>query len=548
MAKTPAGKSSNRPLVYLIAVIAALAVWTFWPGQSYVPKLGLDLRGGTQVTLTPKLSTGGTITDDQLKEAVRIIRQRVNGLGVAEAEVAVQGQGSSASITVSVPGVSQQSIADVLKQTAKLGFRAVLAEGYGSPATASPSASASNSKSASASASKSASATATPTPTPKASSTGTPELVAPLQAANPDAAFQALFPKLDCTNPAARQGGVEDDPNKYIITCSRDGAVKYLLSPAFIQGTMVDSASAGIPQNGTSWAVALNFNSEGSAQLAKASQQLYQKQSPQNQFAIVIDGLVYSSPYFKEPILGGSAEITGNFSQQEASDLANVLKYGALPLTLTLAENTTLSPTLGQDQLNAGLLAGGLGLLFVMLYLLFYYRALGLVAMASLVVAAIGTYLVFVVMGRQIGFTLTLAGVAGAIVAVGITADSFVVYFERIRDEIRDGKALRTAVAAGWVRARRTILVADFVSLLAAAVLYWLSIGSVRGFAFTLGLTTAIDIFVAFYFTHPVVELLARSKWFSSGAPMTGLDPKRLGVTSISAPHARSAYAEKAGE
>jgi preprotein translocase subunit SecD len=224
------------------------------------------------------------------------------------------------------------------------------------------------------------------------------------------------------------------------------------------------------------------------------------------------------------------------------------LKYGALPLTLDIAEVTSLSPTLGQDQLDAGLLAGALGLLLVVVYLLLYYRVLGLVAVFSLVVAAIITYLAFIVLGGQLGFSLTLAGVAGAIVAVGITADSFVVYFERIRDEIREGKALKAAINAGWDRARRTILVADFVSLLAAAVLWWLSIGSVRGFAFTLGLTTLIDIAVAFLFTRPLVVLFGRNKWFSSGASMTGLDPKRLGVTSIAVPHARSTFAESKGE
>jgi preprotein translocase subunit SecD len=275
--------------------------------------------------------------------------------------------------------------------------------------------------------------------------------------------------------------------------------------------------------------VSLDFNDEGSAQLADASNLLYKKTSPQNQFAIVIDGMVFSSPYFSEPILGGSASITGQFTQAQANELSSVLRYGSLPLTLELAEVTSLSPTLGQGQLDAGILAGALGLFLVMIYLLFYYRALGLVAVFSLVVAAIITYASVVALGKQIGFTLTLAGIAGAIVAVGITADSFIVYFERIRDEIREGKSLKTAVNSGWTRARRTILVADFVSLLAAVVLYVLSIGSVRGFAFTLGLTTLIDIFVALLFSRPMVLVFTRSKWFASGSPMTGLNAGRIG-------------------
>jgi preprotein translocase subunit SecD len=206
---------------------------------------------------------------------------------------------------------------------------------------------------------------------------------------------------------------------------------------------------------------------------------------------------------------------------------------------LNIGEVTTVSPTIGSDQLSAGLLAGAIGLILVVLYLLFYYRALGIVAIASLIIAAIISYGTFVVLGRTIGFTFTLAGVAGAIVAIGITADSFVVYFERIRDEIRDGKSLRAGVDSAWLRARRTILAADFVSILAAVVLYYLSVGSVRGFAFTLGLTTLVDILVAFTFTRPLVVLVARNNWFASGAAMTGLAPTRLGVTTLAAPPRR---------
>jgi preprotein translocase subunit SecD len=503
------GGRSGRPLLGLLVVTALLALWTFWPNQGSTPKLGLDLRGGTQVTLTPRV-TSGTITDTQLNEAVNIIRQRVNGLGVAEAEVSTQGSGNNAAIIVSVPGVSEQGIADVLKQTALLDFRPV--------PTASPSAS------------------------PSASAN---TLVAPIQAATSQELADA-YKNLDCSNPAARQGGTPDDPTKWVVTCSRDGATKYLLQPAFIKGTAISDAKP--ESSGTAWQVSLSFDGEGTTQLAEASKKLYQLSSPQNQFAIVLDGLVFSSPYFQEPILGGKAQITGNFTVEEATNLANILRYGALPLTLDLAEVTSLSPTLGQDQLNAGLLAGGLGLLLVGVYLLFYYRALGVVAGASLVVAAIITYFFFVILGRQLGFTLTLAGIAGAIVAVGITADSFVVYFERIRDEIREGKSMRTAVVSGWARARKTILAADAVSMIGAVVLYYLSIGSVRGFAFTLGLTTAIDVAIAFLFTKPTVTMFGRSKWFAKGSKWTGLDPERLGVTSVTAAHSPSAFAQNAGE
>ncbi|MSW42280.1 MAG: protein translocase subunit SecD, partial [Actinobacteria bacterium] len=334
-------------------------------------------------------------------------------------------------------------------------------------------------------------------------------------------------------DPANIKGGVPDDPAKWLVTCSRDGRAKYLLQPAFIRGTNVTDATATLPTSGTTYVVNLTFDTEGAKKLADVSQQIYQLQPPQNQFAIVLDGLVFSSPYFREPILGGTAQIEGSFTAQEAKDLANVLKYGALPLTLEVAEVTSISPTLGDDQLRAGIIAGLLGLLLVVIYLLIYYRALGIVAVVSLVIAGIITYLAFVVLGRTIGFTLTLASIAGAIVAIGITADSFIVYFERIRDEIREGRTLKVACEAGWVRARRTILAADFVSLLAAVVLYLLSVGGVRGFAFTLGLTTLIDIAVAFLFTRPLVNLVARNSWFARGGKLTGLDAARLGVDEI---------------
>jgi preprotein translocase subunit SecD len=314
------------------------------------------------------------------------------------------------------------------------------------------------------------------------------------------------------------------------VTCSKDGALKYLLDKAAVRGTEIASASAGLSQSGGGWEVNLTFTSTGAQQFATVTGQLAQNPSPQNQFGIVLDGLVESSPYVSSAILGGSAVITGSFTADEAKALANVLKYGSLPVSLEVSSVEQVSPTLGQDQLNAGLIAGALGLLLVVLYLLVYYRALGLVATASLLVAAAITYFVFVILSRQLGLALSLAGVAGAIVAIGITADSFVVYFERIRDEIREGRSLRAAGDAGWIRARRTILAADFVSFLAAVVLYFLSVGSVRGFAFTLGLTTIVDVAVAFLFTRPLVSLLMRSAWFTSGSPWTGLSPDRLGV------------------
>lgn len=492
-------------------MIAVLAIGTWWPGQTSSPKLGLDLRGGTQVTLTPRATSGAVITDTQLQQAVEIIRQRVNGLGVAEAEVSTQGSGNNSAIIVSIPGVTEQGIANVLRQTALLSFRAVETVEANAPNEAAQ------------------------------------PLVAPLEFDANDSSLQAGFAALDCSKPEARQGGKIENTEKWLVTCSIDGTLKYVVQPAFIKGESIDDARAEIPQNSFDWVVTLDFDSQGANQLAQASNELYVKPSPQNQFAIVLDGLVVSSPYFSEPIPGGSAQITGGFTVEEAKELANVLKYGALPLTLDLAEITSISPTLGEDQLSAGLLAGFIGLALVTVYLLFYYRVLGLSAIFSLVLAGLFTYVAVVVLGKVLGFTLTLAGIAGIIVAIGITADSFIVYFERIRDEIREGKALRPAVDAAWKRARRTILIADAVQLLAAVVLYFLSVGTVRGFAFTLGLTTVIDALVAFLFTRPVVTLFARNPWFSKGSKLTGLDAARLGVSNIATAHARSSFSEKVG-
>ena len=506
-----ANRARPGRLLILIAIVSASTIlWAFWPGASHEARLGLDLRGGTQVILTPELAPGteGVLTQDQINQTVEIIRQRVNGFGVAEAEVTVQGSGANAAIVVTVPGVNPEGITNLLKQTARLDFRAVLAAGSGVEI-----------------ATPSASPSATPSASPKAVVQPT-EL--PIQAATSDELYEQYL-SLNCFTPGLLQGGRADDPTKYMLTCSKDGFEKFVLAPAFITGDQVSDSQASLPQQGAGgWMVTLDFDSQGATKLSEASITLSKLPSPQNRFGIVLDGLVVSAPFFSEPILGGKAQIEGSFKAEEAKQLSQVLRYGALPVTLNIAESTSISPTLGQDQLSAGLLAGAIGLILVVIYLLIYYRALGFVAVFSLIVAAGFLWLLIIALGRSIGFTLTLAGIAGAIVAIGITADSFVVYFERIRDEIRDGKSLRVATELAWVRARRTLLAADFVSLLAAVVLYALSVGSVRGFAFTLGLTTVIDVLVAFWFTHPLVTYFGKSSWAESGGILTGVSRKRL--------------------
>jgi preprotein translocase subunit SecD len=321
-----------------------------------------------------------------------------------------------------------------------------------------------------------------------------------------------------------------DDPDLPLVACDEDG-IKYLLSKSMVEGTELDDASAGIPQNDVNWVVNLEFNGEGSDKFAEISRALY---GTEKQFAIVLDGKVLSAPTMEGIITNGQAQISGNFTQESAQSLATSLRYGSLPISFDKDPSVeTIGPSLAGNQLSAGILAGLIGLTAVMIYCLFYYRGLGLVVLASLIVAAAITYGVVLLLDTAAGFTLTLPGIAGLIVAVGITADSFIVYFERIRDEMRDGKSMRVAVEAGWKRARNTCLAADAVSLLAAVVLYIFAAGVVRGFAFALGISTLIDLVVFFWFTHPMVSWLARASFFNRGHKLSGLDAEALGVDKI---------------
>lgn len=503
--KKPA--KSGRTIVSLLVVLIAFGAIAIFQGDTKL-KLGLDLRGGTSVTLAPKVLNGGKVSKAAVDQAVAIIRQRVNSLGVAESEVSSQSNGD---IIVSVPGNSSSRVVDLVGATAQLRFRQVLAVGSGS-------------------ATSSATASATTTTT-KGGKKVTSAPAAASYPAGVTAALDTAFKNLNCTIAANRQGGAIDDPAAPLVSCSRDGASKYILAPAEVEGNQVSKASAVLDNtNGNGWMVLLSFNGAGTTAFGHMTTRVTSLASPQNQAAIVLDGLVVSAPRINEAINSGSAQITGNFTQTDATDLANKLKYGALPLALSVQEINQISPTLGSDQLHAGLLAGLIGLILVILYSLLYYRGLGLVSVGSLVVAGTITYLSFLLLGKWIGFTLTLAGIAGAIVSIGITADSFIVYFERLRDEVREGRSLRTAVQTGWQRAKRTILVADFVSLIAAALLYFFAVGGVRGFAFTLGLTTFVDLVVVFFFTKPFVTILSRVAFYANGRPWSGLSAKSLGV------------------
>jgi preprotein translocase subunit SecD len=493
-------KNSTRPgrtLVVLALILLSLVAAVFISGATSV-RLGLDLRGGTSVTLQPRIAPGddGKVTAEAIDQAVAIIRQRVNSLGVAESEVASQGSGTNRQIIISIPGDTGRRVVELVGQTAELRFRQVLATAAGTPSAA----------------------PTDPTATPAAAVT--PEL-------------NAQFAALDCTLPENLQGTGSDNAGSPIIACDRSGGAKYILDKAEVLGRQVSEATAGIDQQGgNAWFVSLVFDGEGTKAFSDITSRVTSLPAPQNQVAIVLDGLVVSAPRINEPIPSGNAQITGSFTQLEAKDLANVLKYGALPLAFDRGEIQQVSPTLGAEQLDAGLLAGLLGLVLIFLYSILYYRGLGLVSVSSLLVAGALVYMSFLLLGEWIGFTLTLAGIAGAIVAIGVTADSFIVYFERIRDEVRDGRSLRTAVETGWTKARRTIVVADFVSIISAILLYIFAVGGVRGFAFTLGITTLIDLLVVFAFTKPLTVLMARFKFFNSGHALSGVSAKTFGTVS----------------
>lgn len=573
-------------LLTLLVIAVALVGLMFWQGQK-TPKLALDLAGGTTVTLTAQPTRpGAKIGASEMGQAINIMRERVNSLGVSEAEVTKQGNNV---IIVQVPGQGQERVVKLIGTTARLEFRQVMvAEPVGAPQpapkptpTPSPSGKAAKSAKPSGSAAPSGKPSASPspkgralagaltakapkpsakpsgkaTPAPNASKSLTPEQQQQLQQqlaqqqqqqagaedfTGVDPAVKAQFQKVSCTGNDVGQGQTLN-PGKQVVVCARPDPkthksdTKFILAPAQISGEQVTKAQAlpPDPQNGrVQWTVSLDLNGTATKTFADFTQKAAAlgESNTRNHFAIVLDGTVYSWPSVKEAITSGNAQIEGQFGQQEATDLANVLKYGALPLKFNQSSIESVSATLGKDQLSAGLIAGAIGLALVVLYCLLYYRGLGFVAISSLIVAACLTYESVVLLGKFIDFRMSLAGIAGAIVAIGITADSFVVFFERLRDEVREGRSLRTAVERGWHRARRTIIVADAVSFIAALLLYWFAIGGVRGFAFTLGLTTLIDVVVVFFFTKPVVTLLARTKFFGRGHRWSGLDPTTLGV------------------
>lgn len=578
MAKSPAVRSAQRSLVTLLVIIVALvgliAFGTWRSDATWTPKLALDLQGGTQIILAPKLTDGQSVSAEQLQQAVEIIRQRVDASGVAEAEITTQG---SQNITVSIPGKADEATLQRIEASAKLDFRPVLYFGINAPALpetpgagegaiGEDGATASEGATANGEAAESAAGEETLTDgTQDAGSgaengSGAEDQTLPLPDAAhtpareysqeeldpetiPDTAYdqawltEALLAKFATFTCSAEDTlGLSEAPaDRPLITCDTEGVTKFILGPVEMGGETITDAVAQIAttQTGAStgqWVVQITLDSEGTKTFGEISTRMYGQPQPANMFAFVLDSMVLSAPTMNGVILDGRPSISGSFTQESAQTLANQLKFGALPIGFTVQSQEDISATLGTNQLQAGLLAGLIGLLLVVVYSLFQYRALGTLTIASLVVAGVLTYLLLTFLSWRQGYRLSLAGVAGVIVAVGITADSFIVYFERIRDALRDGFTLEKAVAHGWRKAIRTVLASDGINFLAAAILFILAVGSVRGFAFTLGLTTLVDILVIALFTHPMMTLLSRTRFYAQGHRFSGLDPQQLGA------------------
>ena len=632
-------RPGRRLLMFILVIIigfGALVAGTMRHKASLTPGLALDLEGGTQIILTPTTSDGSAISDEDVEQAIEVIRQRVDASGVSEAQISRQG---GQNIVVSLPGKPSQATLELVRTSAVMYFRPVLRILPGSAQQAAKNIASQNPSGAATSAptgqptaqaeaqpdsgasgeatqaaedsagteegsSESDQPTATPAPSaqPTAQSTAqprTPEEIAkqladvnqdgvissdPLPATSKDNSSDSwITEKLlydgymtDCSDPKNLTGQTQD-PKVAVISCSKDAGSQqhgaYILGPADITGTELKSANSGLEtdsrgQTTNKWVVSLAFNPDGTKKFSELSKRLLAyrdqasaagaqgAQNPQAQnnqdkaqFAIVLDGLTIMASGFNQdvhsPITDGRVQITGNFNQNQANTLANQLSFGSLPLSFTVQSEQQISATLGTEQLRNGLIAGLIGFGLIILYLAWQYRGLAVVAVASLAVAAAGTYLVIAALSATMGYRLSLAGVAGLIISIGITVDSFIIYFERVRDEVRQGRTLRTAIDEGWKHARRTILVSDAVNLVAAIVLYFLAVGGVQGFAFTLGVTTCVDLAIIIFFTHPFMEWIIHFRFFGEGHRLSGLDPEHLGATSSTYGKGREAVADR---
>jgi len=569
-----------RYLSLFLALLVGAYLLVFLTGDKHAkPKLGIDLQGGTRVTLTAHTPDGSKPTRDAMNQALQIINSRVNGLGVSGSQVVIDGDNQ---LVITVPG-QDGSEARNLGQTARLYIRPVIhvipaqsekpaspaAPGAPAPGAPAPGAPVPGAPEPGAPIPGAPEAGAPPAPAEPGTDEGpaapgepapqprpypqepapTPEPApAPAPGPAPGAPGQAPAPGAPApggpadpeqrikdekalrqsTQPqiqllalqfqATRCGDKDalagnDDPNLPLVTCSQDKKQVYLLDKSIISGDQIKDASSGLDQQHGEYVVDVQFKDKAAETWAT-----FTAANIGTQTAFTLDSQVVSAPTIQEAIPGGRTQITGHFNNDTSKDLANVLKYGSLPLSFESSESQTVSATLGLTSLRAGLIAGVIGLGLVLLYSLIYYRVLGLLTALSLVASGAMVFATLVLLGRYIGYTLDLAGIAGLIIGIGTTADSFVVFFERIKDEIREGRSYRSAVPRGWARARKTILSGNAVTFLAALVLYVLAIGEVKGFAFTLGLTTILDIVVVFLVTWPLVYLSSKSALLSKPA------------------------------
>jgi preprotein translocase subunit SecD len=520
---------SARALVALAAIVAIMLISvlgneTLSPGkwhQQFKVGLGLDLSSGTEVVLKAQTHDGNPPASGEMRQAISVLQSRVNGTGNSGAQVQQQG---SDTINVTVPGKPSYNVVNLVSHASQMSVRPVYLKAPYVP----PSAARTN-------------------PVTYGDSTLVNAATLKLfdkEVCQPGRNANTVNPSWQKTVGYSLRGDQWAALKDQIVSCDSSGT-KYVLGQAVYVGSDITSVSAGLQQNSDQWVVDLSLNAGAASKFAtlttNQSNSYYAGSRSGNQddqaldsTAVVLDGNVTSAEITTQPITAGNVRITGGgstgFTQAQATGLADALKYGSLPLDFQPLTENTVSAQLGHSSLVGGLLAGIIGLALVTIYLFAYYRGLGVVAVSSLLLAALLAYLSVVLLSRYQNFTMSLPAIAGLVVAIGITADSFIVYFERLRDAIRDGKTLRPAAESGWKRARRTILMSDTVSFLAAALLYHFAVGDVQGFAYTLGLTTLIDVLVVFLFTKPMVILLAGTRFYGGGHRWSGLDPARLGA------------------
>jgi preprotein translocase subunit SecD len=534
----------RRSLWYSLIGIVAAAVLSVVVvvAAGWKPLLGLDLQGGASVVLQPV----NKVDNGTLGQAISILRKRIDALGVAEPDISRQG----GTVLIQIPGIKNQ--ADVLRivgQTAELRFRPVLCNGQTFPpyaaAVSSPGSTTTTTGPGSTTTTTNPASTTTTKPgggTGLGSGGRAPGAVLPAQAPAPSTATAAAPPasqplsESTCSAATTTEGAqipstpVPDDPNAVVLFPGADkhgnpdlSGPRYLLGPSQLSGKAVASATAQPPDIGNggsnaNWFVSITFTGSGGPGFNKLAAANYQKQ-----VAIVLDGVVESTPVIQQQSYPNGAEINGsNFTQGSAKNLALQLRYGSLPVQFKFESIQTVSASVGKDSLRAGLLAGALGLILVLGYMLFYYRALGAVVILGLTISGMFLYSIISTLSHTRGLALSLAGATGIIVSIGVTADSYIVYFERLKDDIRSGKTIRSTADRSFARAYRTIVAADLVSFIAALILYIFTVSSVRGFAFTLGLSTLLDLLTAFFFTRPMVILLARNRLFTD-APHFGV-------------------------